>query len=359
MFLSGHYEYSRSIFLQSNDPYIQDKYDLDQNLIYYFNSSDPARIQYSRAFKRDRWLEWIALIIGRKYVHINNNSYDTFLRTNNPHLILFVDKSDESNKALQQFTSNYETYFETLEGAICQESEKGCQEFTRRLGSTKFNELEKPFIIILTTSKITSDPLIYFYPKSMPIIKKNMNQFVKDFKNKEIQFSKFSEVVPEVSNQTEVQKVVHDSMTEWFINGFNVDLVMLFYDSRECLMSCGLKKANKLMCNDNPKFPGELSGKCDQLLEKYTNMVKKLRNHSDDHGEHVRYAHYDLGKNSYQVYQIKDKIPFIRIYKLGKYNNFVDHVLPDNLNNFENDIIHFLLDTTTHDLNLHEIEEDM
>ena len=36
LFLSGHYEYTRLTFVQSNDPYVQDRYDLEENQIYYF-----------------------------------------------------------------------------------------------------------------------------------------------------------------------------------------------------------------------------------------------------------------------------------------------------------------------------------
>ena len=47
LFLSGHYEYTRLTFIQSNDPYIQDRYDFEENQIYYFPKKGEFRIWFT------------------------------------------------------------------------------------------------------------------------------------------------------------------------------------------------------------------------------------------------------------------------------------------------------------------------
>ena len=148
-------------------------------------------------------------------------------------------------------------------------------------------------------------------------------------------------------------------MKDFFMGGFNVDLVMLYYDSRMCQESCSKRNSNQLLCNANQKKIGEYSMQCDKLIETYTNFVNKLRAHTDDKGQHLRFYYFDLGKNSHHLYEIGKQSPFIRIYKLGKFDNFVDHMIPNDLSNFDNDLTHFLLDTTTEDLNLHELDEEI
>lgn len=338
---------------------MQDKWDLDENQIYIFFGDQDAPMQYSRAFTRKRFLEWIALTLGKKYTHIKSRSYDDFLRTRNPHLIIFLDESQESKDALQKFTSNYESYYETVEGAICEASNPGCGDFILRVGDSKFAEIERPFLIMMSNSSVTPDELIYFYPRSQPITKKNLKQFVDDFRANKITYSSFSEPDPPALPAREVRRLSHNTMRKFFMENFNRDMVVLFYDSRMCQQSCYQQSAVKQFCHPNQASAGELSGKCRALVERYKTMVGHLRDHSDPDGELIRYGHFDLGKNSHFYYQIGAQVPFVRMYKLGKYDNFVDHVIPEDNDSFENDIIHFLMDTSTEDLKLHEIEEDM
>jgi hypothetical protein len=338
---------------------VQDLWDLEEDQIYIIHADQDEPMQYVRAFTRKRFLEWIALTLGKKYIHINTRSYDSFVRTKNPHLILFLDESQESKDALQAFTSNYESYYETVEGAICESSNPGCREFILRIGESKLEDMERPFIILMSNSNITSDELIYFYPMSQTITKKNLKKFVDDFRDNNIRYSAFSEPTPVKLPNREVQKVTQSTMKDFFMSNFNRDMVMLFYDSRMCQLPCYHQKSQKEFCHPSQKNPGELSGKCEALKERFKTMVAHLRDHSDPEGEMIRYGTYDLGKNSYYYYQIGEKVPFIRMYKMGKYDNFVDHVIPDDPKTFENDLVHFLMDTSTEDLKLHEIEEDM
>lgn len=338
---------------------MQDKWDLEENQIYIFFGDQNEPMQYSRAFTRKRFLEWIALTLGKKYIHINSRSYDTFLRTKNPHLIIFLDDSQDSKDALQKFTSNYESYYETVEGAICEESNPGCRDFILRVGESKLAEMERPFIIMMSNSSVTPDELIYFYPRSQPITKKNLKQFVDDFRANKITYSSFSEPDPVVLPPKQVQPVTHNTMKSFFMENFNRDMVVLFYDSRMCQQPCYQQTSVKNFCHASQSAPGELSGKCEALKERFKTMVGHLREHSDPEGELIRYGSFDLGKNSHFYFQIGMKAPFVRMYKMGRYNNFVDHVIPENNDNFENDIVHFLMDTSTEDLKLHEIEVDM
>jgi hypothetical protein len=338
---------------------VQDKWDLEENQIYIVYSDQEDPLQYTRAFTRKRFLEWIALTLGKKYVHINSRSYDMFIRTKNPHLVIFLDDSQDSKDALQKFTANYESYFETVEGAICEESNPGCRDFILRVGESKFNEMERPFLVMMSTSAITPDELIYFYPQSQPITKKNLKQFVDDFRNNKITYSSFSEPDPVALPAKEVHTVTQGTMRNFFLSNYNRDMVVLFYDSRMCQQPCFQKSAVKGYCHPNQAKAGQFSGKCEALKERFKVMVGHLREHSDPDGEMIRYGMFDLGKNSHYYYQIGKAVPFIRMYKMGKYNNFVDHVIPEDNDTFENDIIHFLMDTSTEDLKLHEIEEDM
>ena len=338
---------------------MQDLWDLEEDQIYIIYSDQDEPMQYARAFTRKRYLEWIALTLGKKYTHINSHSYDSFVHTKNPHLIIFLDESQESKDALQSFTANYESYYETVEGAICESSNPGCREFILRVGESKFEEMERPFIVMLSNSAITSDELIYFYPRSQAITKQNLKKFVDDFRDNNITYSSFSEPEPVKLPFKEVQKITSNTMRNFFLSNFNKDMVVLFYDSRMCQLPCYHRKSKKGFCNAQQKKAGELSGKCEELKQKFKTMVAHLRDHSDPEGEMIRYATYDLGRNSYYLYQIGDKVPFIRMYKMGRYDNFVDHLIPEDMETFENDLVHFLMDTSTEDLKLHEIEEDM
>ena len=345
-------------FLQSNDPYVQDKYDLEDNQIYFFPPRSEGHLHYARAFKRNRWLEWIALTINKKYVQISERSYEQFLRSQNPHLVVVLDGSEDSDSALQKFTSNYEAYFETVEGAICDKRESGCREFIRRIGESKFDGLQAPFMFILTVSSVTEDTLVYF-PRSRKITKKSLSRFIKDFSEKEIDFSQFSEPLPVQVSHAQVQTLTRNSMTDFFLANYNRDFVVLYFDSRLCQQNCRDSSADPVYCHHQPTQDGTLSGKCQGLLKKYETIVAKLRGHSDPDGEHIRYGSFDMGKNSYHVYQLGKQTPLMRLYKMGRYNNYVDHQIPKKLDTFENDIVHFLLDTSTEDLQLHEMDEDI
>ena len=295
-------------------------------------------MQYTRAFTRKRYLEWISLTLGKKYIHINSRSYDTFIRTKNPHLIIFLDDSQESKDALQKFTANYESYYETVEGAICEESNPGCREFILRVGESKFAEIERPFLIMMSNSSVTPDELIYFFPQSQSITKKNLKQFVDDFRDNKIRYSSFSEPDPVLLPVSQVQTITQNTMKKFFMTNYNKDMVVLFYDSRMCQQPCFQQKAVKAYCNANQAKAGDLSGKCQALIERYKQMVSHLRDHSDPDGEMIRYGTFDLGKNSHYYYQVGDHVPFIRMYKLGRFNNFVDHVVLNDPINFKNDI---------------------
>ena len=84
-------EYPRLLFLHSEDPYVQDKWHLEENQIYIIHSDQDEPMQYTRAFTRKWYLKWIALTLGTKYNHIYSRSYHTFIRTKNPHLIIFFE----------------------------------------------------------------------------------------------------------------------------------------------------------------------------------------------------------------------------------------------------------------------------
>lgn len=58
LFAEGHYYNPQTTFIQSNNPYISNHFDLKKNRI-YFLQKERKPIIYNKAYKREKFLNWI------------------------------------------------------------------------------------------------------------------------------------------------------------------------------------------------------------------------------------------------------------------------------------------------------------
>lgn len=74
--------------------------------------------------------------------------------------------------------------------------------------------------------------------------------------------------------------------------------------------------------------------------------------------ENIAFGYFDMNKNSHHVFKVMNEDVFLRIYKYSDFNNPVDTVI-DKSQSFEEQLLHFLDDSSTHQMILNHQEEDV
>jgi hypothetical protein len=230
-------------------------------------------------------------------------------------------------------------------------SGKSCKRYLARLGLSKFEKRKMPLIFTVKPSSNSTDDLIYFYRPLKTNLEKNklINLDLKNFKkyfNLIIQGKSvpetFSERIPVKMAHNQFPQIVNKTLDYFFFDGLHKNLVILFYDSRQCYQSCEDKNKIDWLCNKN-KRSMRISKYCDSMLSRFENIIRHIHRKWGSDSNLVRFGHFDMGKNSFDSLKIKRNSPFVRFHKTRNEENFEDLEIGRDIltveGNFANNII--------------------
>jgi hypothetical protein len=330
IFAEGYYHYPNVSFVFTNNIYIKQEYKFVKNNIYIFEKQKGFKI-YQRAFKKMRYLEWVAMNLEIKYSDIFMGFLKNMKDTQNPSLILIYDKK-QNTEEYQIFTNNYDVYYENLKGKLCEINDSGCKSFLKEIPYKVDSKL--PLLVIMAFSKVIKQPVFYLMKQEFNL--DNFRGFVKDFTEKKLKREIFSEVVEEVYDSEineKAYKISRNSFTDFFIENYNKDKIILFYSSY-CESCLRIKK----IFEDQSKI----------LLNNENN--KKL----------VSFGFLDMSKNTYDIFNPSDEELFLRSYKLNNFKNFHDSVIDKKSEKeFVTLLRNFVDDSSTHRIEFEDIIDEM
>ena len=261
-----------------------------------------------------------------------------------------------SEKKYEQYIMNFIKIAEKLKNkinfGICIMKKTNCKEFLYRIRKSKFkNNFKKkknPFIFIMETSTESNDHFIYFYQENKnKIVYKYMKKFIKNYLNKKLSPVKFSQRIPTYDTPKKLQKVVQKTIDFFFLNGVDKDLIILFYDSRDCIQKCNERSSKKWLCRKS-KILKKKSKMCKKVLRKFQKLVEQVSNNPSIDPNRIRYGYFDIGKNSFDILKIKTRTPFIRIYKNGDKEEIIEKQISPRLETFTDEISYFVLKSLNH-----------
>jgi hypothetical protein len=245
---------------------------------------------------------------------------------------------------------------------ICVMTSKDCKRFLFRVGKTKLDKLKTPSIFMIKSSKQTTDDHLYFFKikknkkKQLNLNLRKLKKFIRSVIQKQILPESFSEPIPQFKSPDKFQKIVNKTLNHFLFEGADKDLVILFYDSRQCFQSCKDRKAIQWLCN-RKNILNSMSMACDNLINQFKSILKKIRQQWEGQEGLVRYGFYDLGKNSFDLLNIMKKSPFLRLYKMGKKDEYVDMEISKDLSVLNDEFTQFMLVNMEHLFDEHKDDD--
>jgi hypothetical protein len=349
--------YPKTLIFKITDKEVLKYSKLEMNQLYFKKSSLKVPQKYQKNFSSKKLKKWITRQVFRKYKRLTSYSYDMLKRNKKNYVILVVKGSKKYTGLIQKFLNFAEKTKMNIVFRICDMTSIGCKRFLFRVGKTKLNKQKTPSIFAIKASKQTSDDHMHFFKlkkkketkKKTKIIfnLKKFKRFVVSVYKKQVLPKIFSEPIPVFESPDKFQKIVNKTLNHFLFEGADKDLVILFYDSRQCFQSCKDKNSVKWLCT-RKNIINSMSMACDNLINQFKSIIKKIRSQWQDQEGLVRYGFYDLGKNSYDLLSIKKTKPFIRLYKMGKNDEYVDMDINQNLSLLNDEFTHFMLDNMEH-----------
>ncbi len=331
IFAEGYYHYPRKIFFWTDDPYIRNEYKLQSNKIYLFTEDQFKPIEYKRAFKKNRFLEWIVLNSQRRYLPILNKEYDRMLRIKNPIMVLFKNQSKASEDAFQLIRDYSTFYYEDLDCRICDVENQDCKDFIQNL---PFSADKTPFLFVMAFHDNHDQPLFYFQKNALSL--SNFKNFITSFIQKRLRFEIFSETL-EFDQQYNVnnnaKKVVRSEFRTFLVENIDKDILFLYYNSKD--------------------------KETERILKEYKDQALKVFE-SDQNRSKIAFGYFDILKNSHEAFNLQNKRLVVRLYKYASLTNSVDASISlETHSSFTSKLLNFLHDATTERLDLPQFYEEM
>lgn len=332
LYSEGFYQYPNHKFIWTENPFIASKYNLKLKNIYYHQHKTNKFIKYKRAFKRNRFLDWIILTSSPKFHYIKKNFYKRVMTVKNPTLVLVADNSENAIKIEEDFKKNYPEYFENFETRICKKKNENCELLLERLPF----QIEKSYsIFIMTFHQDLDQPLYYIMKEDFDL--EFFRQFLLDFKNNDIHYEIFSEDLEknvDYKINDKANKITRSSFKNYFFPNLDKDNVIFYYDSK---------------CE-----------KCFKILEYFKKIVQivfELENNQNL----ISFGFFDLSKNSHEILGVNNKRVLVKLYKMASMKDTYDLNMEDFISyeKFKQKFINFLSDTSTNRLEFNETLDEM
>lgn len=330
LYSEGFYQYPKHLFIWTENPFIGKKYGLKLKNIYFHQHKTSEFIKYKKAFKRNRFLNWVVLSTNPKYHMVENKFYERCLRVKNPTLVLVVDETENSVKIEEEFKNNYPEYFEAFETRICQKNNENCQKLLEEI-PFKINKPHKVFIMTFHNDLV--QPLYYLMKEEFEL--ELFKKFLLDFKNNTIKYDIFSEDL-EIDYKTNdrANKITRNLFRNFFYANLDKDNVIFYYESK---------------CKE-----------CKKMVEYFTKIVKIIFD-LENNKNLISFGYFDLSKNSHEILGIKNQKVLVKLYKMASMKDTIDLNM-ENINSYEKfreKFINFLSDTSTNRLEFNEALDEM
>lgn len=331
MFSEGVYQFPSYSFVTSDCPYVQDKYALKRDNIYYFKKGEEP-VMYKRAYKRNRYLEWIHLIFEPKYLQIHSGAFEQIKKKRDPTLVLLKRDTPEGERQETAFKDTSDSYVENFVAVICKLEDPNCEEFLAELSFDAKSFLQKAdaFMFVMTFHRKSSEPLYYFMRRE--VTQPSIILFLEEFANDKIKFEVISEPVSTLDIST-VWKLTRNSFQYFFVDNIGKDSLILYHSSKHCDF-------------------------CKQVVGVFNEVMTRILTPAKN-SENLSAAHFDAALNGHEILKLNTPFPFARLYKMGSMENYHDLPLGDwDEPTMRAELSRFLVDTTTEHIDLGMFNED-
>lgn len=347
-------KYPKTLLFKMSNKELISELGLESNQFYFINSTQKKPKTFSKNFTAVKLEKWVSLQVLRKYNKLASFSYDKMKRRRTAYVVLVIKNAKKNLKIVRNFLNFAEKTKSKALFRVCDLANVQCKRFLFRVGKSKIGQQKSPSVFIIQTSKQSSDDHIFIYKLSKNKKDKKKRLNLKKFKKFFLSVMKrkklpkdFSEPIPPFKSPEKFQKIVKNTLNHFLFEGADKDLVVLFYDSRQCSQSCRDRYSVDWLCS-REKAVNSASAACDNLVQKFKRIISKTRKQWKGQEGLVRYAHFDLGSNSYDLLGIKTKPPFVRLFKMGKKNDFADMKIDGELSSLYDEFSQFMLVNMEH-----------
>ena len=286
LFLEGLYAEGAPPLFTSDCPYLQEALGLTRGEFYFFPADSAAPLRYKRAFKRDRYLEWLHLLTQPKVSAVGPGFYEQFLPRKNPLLLLMLPPGGD-DAAEAQFRAVFPLFFEAFEAAVCPLDQPDCEAFLAHfpLDPRPLAAQLGPFVLIAAFSARAPQPLLYL--RRQPFSPADLQTFLAAFAQRKLAFEAFSEKTEPQTGP--VWHVTRDSFKDFIAHARGRDALLLFHASRHC-------------------------PHCPALLAAFKTESRQLLGETAL-SEALVAGHFDTSLNSHEVLGVTAPLPFLRLYR--------------------------------------------
>lgn len=342
-----HYKDRKGImFYLVTDKKIGEKFGLEWNSTSLYRQADKKIVPYKLPFFSHRMLkEWIWVNSFPPVVWLNETHYDRFIKYLHPIFVLYIDgtRSMKSIDAIIEFERAGPHLQESkyLGMIVDIRSDLG-QKFGMKM---EFHPSEGvPYVICYYPHQHHNDEGIHHYRMKTQITDKNVIEFANLYKMHKVKHEHKHEKSHEISSEHLIQKISRNNFKSkmFTLQKKNYDIIVLFYHSKDW------KNHHSQKAYKEFKHAAHVLGKrIDHLQSSEGSETKDFS---------IRLFTFDQSKNTRNGLKLKaEKAPIIRMYRIHDTKYFIDHAYEAD---HPKDIIHFIYDQATHDLQLDDhIEE--
>ena len=349
-------KFPKTLTFKITKPAVLDSLGLKRGALYFAKASAKRAKKFEKNFTAPKLKRWVAMQVLRRYTRLRSRSYDLLKKKGQTLAVLIVKSGKKYSRVLEKYLQFAEKTKSKARFRVCDLRKDDCKRFLYRVGRNKLEGRRLPAVFMIQPSKQSADDHIFFYRPSKRervrkiLAKLNLRKFRRFFRGvmrRKTLPREFSEEIHAYLSPDRFQKVVHKTLDHFLVEEPEKDHVLLFFDSRKCMQSCREKSATPWLCNSRKDFANP-SRACENMVAKFEEYVRAIRSQWDGHEGMVRYGHYDLGKNTFDMLAVQDTGPFVRMYKANRLHEISDWRIPGMHSDLIHEFTDFMLTNTQH-----------
>lgn len=313
--------FGKTKFVQTESPEIARKFKLSQKKLFTF--VDQANKGSIHLDLSKRPFEGFVLNkIFMQYANISDKLYDVERKHGGLVFVLLAASPSFDQQFMFQYLDLINQNTLPIDFKICILSNRNCRLFIDRVGPKKFPKSASPLGFLLNAK----DDLVYLFDegfqktsKGVRFSSKKLGDFLEKAKSKKIAPSVFSEPEPNHRN-LKIKSVTFEGFEGLVADSRRELKVVLFYDSRECLVPCSSPSSEKQHCFYTDKKK-KTRRRCEDLLYNFQTLGNKMMKMTRVKERKVAFRIYDIGNNSYYHWKVRGA-PVVRFYSKGKVDKF-------------------------------------
>lgn len=329
-------KFNKTPFFVISDPQLISTVHLFPDELYFFRSNGIFPMTLSPNVSESQILRFCSRQLARKHLISQIDFYFEMKQKNADIIVLVIPSLSSSFQKLLTFVSFAEAHQSPSKFFICSRDQDLCQQYLDQIGKSKVVAQKGAFVLASRTRKYALDDHLFALRtdsknRILPVdwLKtKDLEQFSRHLTENKLIPLNFSDDVRPPAKQVvkPVGSKLLKSLLKLKFKGF---MVVLFFDSRECRLSCRSRFSNDLLCNAQDHVKEE-SGKCAQLQEEFAKRAEKVQAMSELDDVNLLWSTFDLGKNSFGYLSLKSTL-FVRFFNRSNFKQFVDLPIFDSL----------------------------